>query len=99
MEVKPSALHFDGNCRSPLAIAVCGINLVCVGKAVVGEATMTPAHYYRTQAETIRTLAETVEDPKDRKKFFDVAAAYDRLAMQSAHLTRQSIEMPAQKAG
>jgi predicted Zn-dependent protease len=40
---------------------------------------MLPVHH-RAQAATIRRLAEAVEDPKDRRRFLDVAAEYDKLA-------------------
>ena len=56
---------------------------------------MTPAQY-RAQAATIRRLVQTIEDPNDRKKFLDVAAAYDHLALQQqSHLAGQSIEPTA----
>jgi hypothetical protein len=40
---------------------------------------MLPAHY-RARAATIRKLAEDVEDPRERARFFDFAAEYENLA-------------------
>lgn len=40
---------------------------------------MLPIHY-RARASTIRRLAEAVADPRERARFFDVAAEYEKLA-------------------
>ena len=39
------------------------------------------AAHYRAQAATLRALAEGIEDPKERARFFDVAAEYEKLAV------------------
>lgn len=40
---------------------------------------MLPMHY-RARASTLRRLAQAVVDPRERARFFDVAAEYEKLA-------------------
>ena len=41
--------------------------------------TTLPPHY-RAQAGTLRRLAQAVEDPRERARFFDFAGEYEKLA-------------------
>jgi hypothetical protein len=52
------------------------------------HSTMFPA-YYRARAATIRRLAEDVEDPLERARFFDFAAEYDKLASYAERVRRK----------